>query len=182
MSTHIPPGVARIAARLGNVPLAVFAADWTLLTWTPLWAALLGDPAAAAREERNLLRAVFTSAPSLPRPDDMSAMRAGTLPAALVADLRTTAAAHPHDRRLAALISSLRGESPRFAALWDSGAVAAHGSERKTIAHPVVGPVTLDCDVLTAHGCDLRIVVYTAPAGSADADKLDLLRVTGSVV
>jgi hypothetical protein len=26
---------------------------------------------------------------------------------------------------------------------------------------------------------DLRIVVYTTPAGSDDADKLDLLRVTG---
>lgn len=179
VGTHIPPGVARIAARLGDVPLAVFSADWTLLTWTPLWAALLGDPAAVTPEQRNLLRVLFTpgGSPAWPRvtADGVS----DALPAALVADLRATAAAHPNDRQLAALIDSLHAGSREFAALWDSGAVAAHTSERKTVAHPVVGPVTLDCDVLTAHGCDLRIVVYTAPAGSPDADKLDLLRVTG---
>lgn len=179
VSVHIPPGVARIAARLGDVPLAVFSADWTLLTWTPLWASLLGDPASVAPHERNLLRVLFTpgASPAWPRvtSDGVSA----TLPAALVADLRTTAAAHPHDRRLAALVTSLYATSPEFAAHWDSGAVATHESDRKTITHPVVGPVTLDCDVLTAHGSDLRIVVYTAPAGSSAADKLDLLRVTG---
>ncbi|WBB90966.1 helix-turn-helix transcriptional regulator [Verrucosispora sp. WMMC514] len=180
VSTHIPPGVARIVARLGDVPLAVFSADWTLLTWTPLWASLFGDPAVVAPEERNLLRVLFLpgASPAWRRvaPDGVSA----ALPAALVADLRTTAAAHPHDRRLAALVAALHSASRDFAALWDSGAVAAHESERKTVAHPAVGPVTLDCDVLTAHGSDLRVVVYTAPAGSPDADKLDLLRVTGA--
>jgi transcriptional regulator with XRE-family HTH domain len=181
VSTHIPPCVARIAARLGDVPLAVFSADWTLLTWTPLWASLLGDPAAVTPDERNLLRVLFTPGASLAWPRVTTDGVSETLPAALVADLRTTAAAHPDDRRLAELIASLRTASREFAARWDSGAVAAHESERKTIAHPVVGPVTLDCDVLTAHGSDLRIVVYTAPAGSQDADKLDLLRVTGAI-
>ncbi|ROO51148.1 helix-turn-helix protein [Micromonospora sp. Llam0] len=179
VGTHIPPGVARVAARLGDVPLAVFSADWTLLTWTPLWASLFGDPAAVPPEERNLLRVLFTPGESPAWPRVTPAGVSEALPAAFVADLRATAAAYPNDRRLAALIASLHTASQEFAALWDSGAVAAHASERKTIAHPVVGPVTLDCDVLTAHGCDLRIVVYTAPAGSPDADKLDLLRVTG---
>lgn len=181
VSTHIPPGVARIAARLGDVPLAVFSADWTLLTWSRLWASLLGDPTAVPPDERNLLRVLFTPGASPRWPRITTDGLSETLPAALVADLRTTAAAHPHDRRLAALITSLHTASREFAALWDSGTVAAHESERKTIAHPVVGPVTLDCDVLTAHGSDLRIVVYTAPAGSQDADKLDLLRVTGAI-
>jgi hypothetical protein len=52
-------------------------------------------------------------------------------------------------------------------------------SERKTILSPAVGPVTVDCDILTAPGSDVRIVVYTARPGSPDADKLDLIRVTG---
>lgn len=53
-------------------------------------------------------------------------------------------------------------------------------SERKTIAHPEVGLITLDCDVLTAAGSDLRIVVYTARPGTSDADSLELLRVLGT--
>lgn len=42
-----------------------------------------------------------------------------------------------------------------------------------------VGPITIDCDVLTAPGTDLRIVVYTVAPGSEDEARLDLLRVTG---
>ncbi|MGC3000928.1 hypothetical protein ACPF8X_21840 [Streptomyces sp. G35A] len=34
-------------------------------------------------------------------------------------------------------------------------------------------------DVLIVPGADLRMVTYTAAAGSSDAGKLDLLRVTG---
>lgn len=57
-----------------------------------------------------------------------------------------------------------------------------HRSDRKTVLHPVVGPLTVDCDVLTVPGADLRIVTFSAATGSADADKLDLLRVTGHQV
>ncbi|MCX4854447.1 hypothetical protein OG426_50740 [Streptomyces canus] len=32
--------------------------------------------------------------------------------------------------------------------------------------------------MLTVPGCDVRLVVYTVAAGSADAEKLDVLRVT----
>ncbi|MGH1556116.1 hypothetical protein ACRAWF_43085 [Streptomyces sp. L7] len=32
--------------RLGEVAVAVFAADWQLIWWNPGWAALLGDPSA----------------------------------------------------------------------------------------------------------------------------------------
>jgi hypothetical protein len=42
-----------------------------------------------------------------------------------------------------------------------------------------VGHVTLDCDVLTAHGTDLRLVIYTAEPGSRDAATLDLVGVLG---
>lgn len=56
---------------------------------------------------------------------------------------------------------------------------AAHASERKIIDHPVVGELTLDCDVLTVPGADLRLVTYTTTTGGTDAGKLDLLRVTG---
>jgi MmyB-like transcription regulator ligand binding domain len=50
---------------------------------------------------------------------------------------------------------------------------------RKTIDHPEVGRLTLDCDVLEVHGSDLRLVVYTAAPGTPDADALALLGVVG---
>jgi hypothetical protein len=97
----------------------------------------------------------------------------------MVADLHATAARYPDDTELTAMVADLRRESTWFAELWDSYGVARHLSERKTVDSPTVGRITLDCDVLTALDSDLRIVVYTAPPGSADAGKLDLLRVVG---
>lgn len=177
ISTHIPPGVLRMVARLGEFPVGVFAADWTLLSWNPAWAALLGDPSTRSRSERNLARAVFSVGPRglaawpvVPQDD--------SLYPALVADLRTALVDHPRDSTLAALVTELRTTSREFGRLWDQGAVGRHVTARKAIAHPRVGEITCDCDVLTVPGCDLRLVLYTAAAGSADAEKLEFLRVT----
>ena len=57
--------------------------------------------------------------------------------------------------------------------------MATRTADRRTVDHPQVGRLTLDCDVFTAHGSDLRVVAYTAAAGSEDAAKLDLIRVLG---
>lgn len=179
IDTHVPAGVQRMLARLGEFPVGVFSADWTLLSWTPAWAALLGDPGTRTPSERSLVRTVFKGAgqrglaawPVLPDGGD-------NLYRALVADLRAAHVDYPGDRGLSDLLDELRASSTEFARLWDEGAVGRHVSARKTILHPQVGEVTCDCDVLTVPGCDVRLVVYTAAAGSADAEKLEFLRVT----
>ncbi|MGW2379753.1 helix-turn-helix domain-containing protein [Streptomyces sp. NPDC001658] len=180
VSTHVPAGVQRMLARLGEFPVGVFSADWTLLSWTPAWTVLLGDPSTRTPVERNLLRAVFTTGPqglaAWPVVDDGDALRP-----ALVADLRTALVTYPHDHGLLDLVAELRSTSAEFARLWDDGAVGPHVSSRKTIAHPQVGEVVCDCDVLTVPGCDIRLVLYTVAAGSAEAEKLDFLRVTNGV-
>ena len=43
----------------------------------------------------------------------------------------------------------------------------------------MVGWLTLDCDVLTVHGSDLQIVVFTAEPGTPDAEALALAVVIG---
>jgi MmyB-like transcription regulator ligand binding domain len=59
--------------------------------------------------------------------------------------------------------------------------VGRHVSARKTVEYPLFGDVTCDCDVLTVPGSSLRVVVYTVATGSADAEKLEFLRVTRGV-
>ncbi|MFI0221801.1 MmyB family transcriptional regulator [Streptomyces lydicus] len=103
------------------------------------------------------------------------------LDATQVAELRTTASRYPADRRLRRLIAELRAHSERFAGLWDSGAMAEpHQVSRKTVDHPQVGSVTLDCDVLSVTGSKLRIIMYTAEPGTQDAERLALLAVVGT--
>ncbi len=73
----------------------------------------------------------------------------------------------------------LRADSPDFANRWQQAHVARHRSSTKTATTTPVGAITIDCDVLTAPGSDLRIVMYTVAPHSDDACKMDLLRVSG---
>jgi transcriptional regulator with XRE-family HTH domain len=174
---HLTPGVQRLLDRLDGVPVAVYDAGWYLVAWNRWWAALLGDPTELAPHERNLLRSSFTGSGSRVQhtPHQYEAFQT-----ALVADLRSATARYPRDGALISLVSSLRATSSRFVELWASGVVAEHREDRKRIAHPEVGLLTLDCDVLTVSGSDLRVVTYTAAPGSADADALALLAVLGT--
>lgn len=177
MPTEITASVQRLLDRLAGTPVAVYDASWTLLVANPPYAALMGDPSGRRAEENNAVWRQFLGSGSRIRltPEE----RLG-LQTALVADLRSAVARYPDDPRLRRLITGLRARSDRFAELWDSGVVGRHEAARKTIDHPHVGTLTLDCDVLTVAGSDLRIMVYTAAPGTEDAERLALLTVLGT--
>ncbi|WP_409495885.1 helix-turn-helix transcriptional regulator [Amycolatopsis sp. cmx-11-12] len=177
VSAYLTPGVQRLIDRMTGIPVAVFDATWTLLSANPPYAALMGDPSPARGYERNAVWRHFLGEGTRARhtPESLRAFES-----VLVADLRSAAARYPADQWLARLVAELRGGSPRFARWWDSGAVGRHESTRKVIDHPTVGPVELDCDVLTVEGCDLHIMVYTAEPGSDAAERLALLTVLGT--
>ncbi|SEU40352.1 helix-turn-helix transcriptional regulator [Nonomuraea wenchangensis] len=174
---YITPSVHRLLDRMTGTPVAVYDASWTLLMANPPYAALMGDPSGWRGNQRNAVWRHFLGPPNRVRhtPESRRALEA-----ALVADLRATAARYPADQRLRHLVLDLRTGSDRFADLWDSGTVGHHEAARKTIDHPHVGAVTLDCDVLTVSGSDLRIMIYTAEPGTADAERLALLTVLGT--
>lgn len=109
-----------------------------------------------------------------------TAQSRGAMETAVVADLRTTAGRYPDDQQLRRLVAELRTNSERFAELWDAGALGRHEAASKTIDHPQVGSLTLDCDVLSVAGSDLRIMIYTAEPGTQDAERLELLAVLGT--
>lgn len=171
--SDISPGVRRLLSRLSDTPVAVHDAAWTFLAGNDLWTALLG--ASPLGNGGNVAWKVFTGAWSLLLSDPNEHDR---FQRAIVADLRVTSGKYPHDNFLRQLVTDLLQTSPQFAALWAHGEVLRFASERKTINHPHVGSITLDCDVLTSGDNDLRIVIYTAPTGSEASEKLGLLRKT----
>jgi len=177
MPVHLTPGLQRLLDQLSGIPACVNDAGWTMLAWNPLWAALVGDPAGWRGRDRNVLWRHFTGAPGRVTHTSEDEPR---FEASAVADLRAAAARYPRDTGLRDLVAGLRDASPRFAQLWDSREVGAHERDRKTVHHPELGPITVDCDVLAAVGSDLRVVAFTAAPGSEDADKLRLLGVLGT--
>ncbi|BDZ51879.1 transcriptional regulator [Frondihabitans sucicola] len=177
---HIPPGVQRLVARLGESPIAVFTASWDLLAWSPLWGALIGEPDDVFGPERNLLRSTFGIAGSgvtrVGRPGQTGGIE--HFEESLAADLRRVTGRYPDDASVRRLVDDLLAGSGRFRELWAVGCVAEHVSERKTVSHPLVGDLEVDCDVFTVAGSDLRIVAYTVASGTPEAEKLDFLRVS----
>ncbi|HEX6341253.1 helix-turn-helix transcriptional regulator [Umezawaea sp.] len=184
ISDHIPPGVHRVLTRLGDVAVAVFAADWQLVWWNRGWAALLGDPASSPPRLRNFARDRFPLTPGPPHLArwPVAEQDGDATDAAVVSDLRRVSGRFPGDARLAELIRALTAGNERFAELWATGAVAAHREDHKTIDHPSVGPVEVDCDVLTDGDSELKIVVMTAAPGSDDETRLRLADIAGPPV
>ena len=181
ISDHIPPGVHRVLNRLGDAAVAVFAADWQLIWWNRGWSAVLGDPSSAPREQRNFARDSFPVDGGRPRLSQwpVTSSAPDTVDAAIVSDLRRATGRFPDDSRLTTLVRTLTAGNERFAELWARGAVGTHREDHKIVDHPMVGPIEVDCDVLTDGDAELKIVILTASPGSEDETKLRLAVLAG---
>ena len=177
MPDYLPPGVQRLTDRLADTPVAVFTAAWTIVQWNDMWAALQGDPSAWCGRDRNLVWRHFIGAAGSRVVHDGADVIA--YEREIVADLRLATARYRDDPDLTALIVDLSARSPRFAELWGRFEVGPRVSAHKTVEHPDVGPIALDCEVLAVAGSDLKMVVYTAEPHTPDAANLELLGILG---
>lgn len=172
----VRPSVLRLIGRLSD-PAILCDAKGETIAWNPLAAALLGDFTAWPPGHRNVAWWRFTGPPGrlvrAPEEEDAWADQ-------IVADLRVAAARYPEDMGVRTLIADLRRISPDFERRWQQRGAGQRRSARKRIAHPTVGLVEVDCDVLHLPEADQRLVVYTAEPGSPAAAALDLLRVLDS--
>ena len=176
INRHITPSLQRLLDRLTDVPVLVVDAAGEIIAANPLASALLGDLSGASWRERTIPWRHFTGLPSRIVRNDAEQADAE---AAMVAELRDALGRFPNDHHLNQLIADLLDMSPRFAELWQQRPVARAPARRKTFQHPEIGQITLDCDALAVQGTDLNVIVYTAPAGSTDAEAVALLRTLG---
>lgn len=175
MPRRITPSVRRLLDRFPDTPVAVFDAAWTRLDQNPMWSALTGDARGRGEPEDNLVWRVFLGDPGRvrhPQPEEYCA--------SIVADLHRVHSRYPNDSDLASLVGALRQRSDEFARLWDSSALGQHGNERKTIDHPELGPIELDCDIVTVQGTELRLIIFTAEPETTAAEQLRLLAAIGT--
>ncbi|HWD78547.1 MAG TPA: helix-turn-helix transcriptional regulator [Kribbella sp.] len=182
-----PPGPSRVVRQsildlIGRLPTTaalVLSATYEVIAWNHLAAALLEDFSQRAPRDRNLLRRVFLG----PRSADGRVFGASgdeRFAEHATNYLRATAARYPDDPEVHQLVDELRHGSPRFAELWDAHDVAAEPALCKTFDHPLVGPVTVNCDALAIPDRDQQLVLYTAPPGSPSEEALRLLSVVGT--
>ncbi|MFC0436419.1 helix-turn-helix domain-containing protein [Kutzneria buriramensis] len=163
----LPDAATRVITRLPASPAAVYDVRWNPIAWNPLWTAVMGDPQKRPQRERNMAWRYFTGLPTRVVRGEEDRRR---YEETIAADLRATSARYPRDPGLARLIADLLAASPRFREVWETTTVASYERESKVVAHPELGDLHLDCDILTTQQHDVRIVMYTAAPGS-DTDR-----------
>jgi transcriptional regulator with XRE-family HTH domain len=175
----VRPSILALLQRLPYTAAFVTSAAFEVLAWNDLAAALMEDFAELAPKDRNLARRAFLGSAgsdvTLYGVSDAAEFRHH-----VVTELRATVARYPSDPGLTELVAELRAASPEFARIWEQHDVQAAPTITKTFRHPVVGEVTVDCDVLMLTDRDQRLVLYSAPHGSHDAEALALLQVLGA--
>ncbi|HEX8866535.1 MAG TPA: helix-turn-helix transcriptional regulator [Lentzea sp.] len=169
----VRPSILALLERLPQTAAFVTSAVFEVLAWNDLAAALMGD---FATQDRNLARRVFLGPPLLSGVADTAEFRHHA-----VMRLRSTLARYPADPAVTGLIEELRADQD-FTRLWDRHDVQAVPTLTKTFRHPVVGPITVDCDSLALTDRDQHLVLYSAPVGSAAAEALEFLGVLGATV
>jgi transcriptional regulator with XRE-family HTH domain len=158
---RVRPYVTGLLHRIPDAAAVVTAASYDVIAWNPLAEALL----TGLRDEPNLARRRFLGAgPVL----SSGAEEFGHI---AVARLRAAADRYPHDERLRTLLADLRA-SAEFRHVWSLNPVRAPGHRSKTIEHPRLGPLRLDCDILTVPDDDQQVVFITAEPGSATSRAL----------
>lgn len=182
-----PPGPSRevrqsivdLLHRLPQAAAIVLSAAYEVIAWNDPAAALLEDFSALPRRDRNLVRRAFLE----PRRDGTrlySVSDADEFARTAAQHLRGAAGRYPGDPELTALIDELLTGSAEFAELWAAHEVTARPTLCKTFDHPLVGLVTVNCDVLDITDRDQRVVIYTAAPGSPSEEALRLLSVVGT--
>jgi len=175
-SEHVAPTLLRVLDRLDDTPAMVVSDLAETLAQNRLGTALLGDQAHHEGLSRSQFHRWFTDPDErLLYPgrdhDHQSRVQAAGLRAAL--------STRGDDPVAARLVADLLHRSEEFRTVWELHEVAYKVSARKTIVHPELGEIALDCQCLSTEDRGQSLLVFTADPGSADDEKLQLLSVIG---
>lgn len=179
-SDHPSPALLRILDQLAATPAQIVNDLGMTLVQNPLAVALLGDQTRHTGLDRALVHRWFSAA-GAPDRARHAAEEHDELSRGYVANLRAVLGRDPDDPDARAIVDSLLEVSPEFAGLWAEHEVAVRSGQRKTIVHPTVGTMALDCQVLMTENLAEGLVVFTAAPGTDAAERLKLLAVVGDV-
>lgn len=176
-SDHVSPGLMRVLDRLDDTPAQVISDIAETLVQNRPAAALLGDQTRFDGFARSAVYRWFTD-PHERRiyPEDDHTLQTNVQ----VANLRVAATRGGPHSRAAALVDRLREQSPEFERIWSRHEVTGRTNDNKTILHPELGPIELQCQILFTQDQGQALLVFTATPGSEDHTKLQMLSVIGA--
>lgn len=176
LDTHVAPALARVFDRLETTPALILSSLGETLAQNALAAALLGDHSRHTGPMRSGVYRWFTDPAERLLYPQGDRERQGR---SQVANLRAAYGAAGANSRAGTLVKQLSASSPEFAEIWASHDVATRFEDHKTLVHPELGPIEVDCQVLFTEDQSQALLVLTAAPRSEAAEKLELLGVLG---
>lgn len=176
-SSHVSPALLRVLDRLDDTPAFVITDVGETLAQSRSAVALFGRRDDLPWPRRSSYYRWFTepAARRLYPPRDhehQSRVQAGAL--------RTALDAGGPDSAAADLVRRLRQQSAEFVEIWDRHEVLPpRFDEHKTVVHPELGEIEVDCQVMLNENRAHALVVLTATPGTESHEKLRLLAVIG---
>jgi transcriptional regulator with XRE-family HTH domain len=187
LAGHRPPpadGVARLARAgllrmldlLADTPALVLSDLGEILAQNRAAVLLTGDHTGFSGDRRYAIFRWFTDpAARAVRPLEEHEHHARQV----VADLRAAAGRRSGDPTVAGLVDRLQAASADFRRLWAEHEVAVRRADRKTLLHPRVGRLLMNCETLVTPDLGQELLVLT-PADAEARERLELLRVLGT--
>lgn len=175
-SEHVSPTLLRVLDRLDDTPALVLSDLGETLVQNRMAAALLGDASGHTGLARSAVYRWFTDPAERLRYPEEDRDRQSR---AQVANLRAAHGLRGPTSRAGTLVRTLQKESEEFAELWERHEVAQRFEDHKTLIHPELGPIELDCQALFTEDQSQTLLVLTAPPRTEGHEKLQLLAVLG---
>ncbi|UVY82655.1 helix-turn-helix transcriptional regulator [Brachybacterium sp. NBEC-018] len=175
---HVAPGLLRVLDRLTDTPALIITSLGETLVQNEPARALFGDTDHLRGPERSAIHRWFADPASgrsaYPARDHAHQGRLQ------VAQLRAAYGREATRARAAEMARDLTARSPEFAQLWERQEVGHRFEDRKTVVHPQIGEIDVDCQALFTEDESQVLLVLTAPPRSEAASRLALLAVIGS--
>ncbi|NYI79276.1 helix-turn-helix transcriptional regulator [Nocardioides panzhihuensis] len=173
---HVAPALLRVLDRLEDTPAMILSALGETLVANSLATTIFGDRPALTGWDRFESYQWFTdpSTRDVYPPEYHDNHGRG-----LVASLRMAYGALGERSRADELVRLLSTRSDEFRELWDRHEVTHRFEDHKTLLHPQVGPIDVDCQLLFTQDQGQALLVLTPVPGSEAEEKIRLLAVLG---
>ena len=175
-ATHVAPALLRVLDRLDDTPALILSSLGETLVQNRMAEALFGDKSGYTGLARSEIYRWFTDPTERLRYPEEDRDRQSR---AQVANLRAAYGTMGPKSQAGDLVRALQAASPEFAALWDQHEVGKRFADHKTLIHPELGAIEVDCQVLFTEDQSQALLVLTAPPRTEAYDKLQLLGVLG---
>ena len=174
-SEHVAPALLRVLDRLDDTPALVVSDLGVTLAQNAMSRALNGDEMAHTGMARSAIFRWFTDPAARARYPERDHVHQSRVQAS---NLRAVLGAGGGEA--GGLVEELLARSAEFREVWAAHEVARRFDDHKTLVHPELGEIEVDCQPLFTENAAQALLVLTPRSGTDAAEKLRLLQVVGA--